>query len=176
MPVIETGWPSGLMGRGVTSNDTPGQRKVVSYVTSAGVDTNEPQFWVRVYNGTGGTLTKYACYMINWTGVASTGNPQIIACTTSTPTREIVVATEAALTTAWTWVIHAGVCDALVDGTTDVAVSDFLKLTSGTSATAFIKDGTSYTTSSHAIAMAASTLDSANQTKIYLIGGNHLVA
>ena len=66
--------------------------------------------------------------------------------------------------------------DALVEGTTDVAAGDFLKIAQATSTTGYLKDGTSKTTSSHAIAHAAQTANSNVAAKVYLIGEPALVA
>jgi hypothetical protein len=157
------------------ASDTPGITRIRHVLDSSGNRTGKWGKEMRVYNATGIVTVLNAIYMVNYTGVPST-NPQFIACATSTPTRELVVAKEVIPVASFGWVCIAGWTNALVDGTTDVAISDFLKLTSGTSATAFIKDGTTITTSSHAIAGAASTLDSANTTLIYLMGDRALVA
>jgi hypothetical protein len=162
-------------GRDTDANDTPLAKRVAHYIDSTGARTGKVGIEVRLYNATGGALTKNAVYMLNYSGNPAT-SPQVIACATSTPTRFLVVAKEAVATASWGWFCVAGWTDALVDGTTDVAVGDFLKLTSGTSATAFIKDGTTITTSSHAIAGAASTADSANTTLIELFGEKAIVA
>ncbi len=157
------------------SGDTSLAYREVHYIDSSGNRTGKVGHYARVYNATGGVLTLNAVYMINYSGNPAT-SPQVIACATSTPTRELVIAKEAIAIASWGWVCFAGWTDALVDGTTDVAVGDFLKLTSGTSATAFIKDGTTITAASHAIAGAASTADSANTTLIELLGDRATVA
>jgi hypothetical protein len=175
MGLIERSVLQTSIARDTDANDTPGATRVAHYLDSTGARTGKWAREMRLYNATGGALTKNAVYMLNYTGVPST-SPQVIACATSTPTRQLVVAKEAVAIASWGWFAVAGWTDALVDGTTDVAISDFLKLTSGTSATAFIKDGTTITTSSHAIAGAASTADSANTTLIELLGDRALVA
>lgn len=157
------------------ANDTSLAFREQHYIDSSGNRTGKVAMWTRLYNNTGGVLTLNAVYMLNYSGNPAT-SPQVIAAATSTPTRMLVIAKEAVAIASWGWFAYAGWTDALVDGTTDVAIGDFLKLTSGTSATAFIKDGTTITAASHAIAGAASTLDSANTTLIELLGEKATVA
>jgi hypothetical protein len=157
------------------ANDTPLAYELRHYMASDGTQTGKVGQFVRLYNATGAPTVAKAVYMTNYSGNPAT-SPQVIACATSTPTRELVVAAEVVATASWGWFCFAGWCDALVDGTTDVATGDFLKLTSGTSTTAFIKDGTTITAASHAIAGAASTADSANSTLIELFGDRATVA
>ena len=68
----------------------------------------------------------------------------------------------------------AGVCDALVEGTTDVAAGDFLEVLN--TEVSFKKDGTSRTANSAAVALAAQAADSAVLTSVLLIGEAHVIA
>lgn len=155
--------------------DTPLAKRVVEYVDSNGGKTGKLGFQARVYNPGGGALVKGQPYMIAYTGSPAT-SPGVIAPATSTPARQVVVAAEAIPAASWGWVYYAGWCDALVNGTTDVAVGDYLKITSGTSTTSFIKDGATYSVNSLACAGAASTADSDNTTLIELLGEKGIVA
>jgi hypothetical protein len=151
------------------ANDSPGR---VRWVHDAnGCHTK----LVRLYNGTGSALTQYAVYMLNYDGDEET-NPKVIACATSTPIRWLVVAQEATAAASWGWFACFGYTECLVEGTTDVAKDDFLKLTSGTSATAFIKDGTTITAASFAIATEAQADNSAVATRVFLLGDKATVA
>lgn len=164
--------------RSVDSQTTPYQpvkTRWVEYLNpTTGVQEGH-QLQVFLYNATGGALTQYATYMVDYDGDEET-NPKVIAAATATPPRDIVVAQEATATASWGWFACVGYTQCGVEGTTDVAKDDYLKLTSGTSAVAFIKDGSSYTTSSHAIATEAQTTNSVVNIKVYLLGGEHLVA
>lgn len=66
------------------------------------------------------------------------------------------------------WFCIHGWVDALVEGTTDVTAGDFLKLVAGTTTIAFIKDGTSRTSDSGAVAMAGQTANSEVSTRVLL--------
>lgn len=151
------------------ANDTPLAYEERHYLDSSGNRTGKVGHLVRLYNATGGVLVLNAVYMVNYSGNPAT-SPQVIAAAASTPTRELVVAKEAVAIASWGWFCFSGWTDALVEGTTDVAIGDFLKFASATSTTAFIKDGTTITASSHAIAGAAQTANSEVATLIELLG------
>lgn len=158
-----------IQGRSTACDDSPGATKLGSYVTSAGVETKEPQALVRLINNSGGALVKNQVVLVEYTGLGTT-NPGVITVAAKTPNYFAVVATEAVAASAFSWFVFQGYVDALVEGTTDVAVGDFLKLVAGTSSTGFIKDGTAKTTKSFAIAHAAQATDSAVAAKVYLFG------
>jgi hypothetical protein len=69
----------------------------------------------------------------------------------------------------------AGQFEAYVDGTTDVAAGDFLKLAPGSSAVNLVYEGTTETNSSLAVACEARTTNSAARITVNLIGGKHIV-
>jgi hypothetical protein len=166
MPFSAVGAP--FQARDTIGSNTPGKMSYSEYVSSAGVNTGEPQYRKRVFNNTGGALVTGAVYMVAY-GAAGK-NPQIIACAAVTANCYVCVATEAAADQTWTDVVMEGVVDAMVEGTTDVAAADFLKIVAATDADAFIKDGTTKTTDSFAIALAAQAANSAVLTKVWLTG------
>jgi len=128
---------------------------------------------LRVYNGTGGALTQYAMYTLSFDGDEET-NPKLIANVSGASTGLYyayrVVATEAAAAAAYTDVVVWGWYTCLVEGTTDVAKDDFLKIDTSVSTTAPIKDGTTKTTGSVAIAAEAQATNSAVAARVFLLG------
>ena len=128
---------------------------------------------VRAYNGTGSAATANACYVLRYDGDEET-NPSIVAASTSvtgtTAINYVVVATDAIAAASFGWYAIHGVYDVLVEGTTDVAKDDYLELVQSTSATALVKDGTSLTINSVAIACAAQAANSAVATRCFLFG------
>ncbi len=95
-------------------------------------------------------------------------NPKAVACATNAVAGTIVVATEDQGSTAgFQWCVTKGYCEALVDGTTDVAKDDFLEVLNG--ADGAIKDATTQSTKSFAIACEAQT-DSDTLTDVYVLG------
>lgn len=169
MAITDWGHPSGIIPRSNTALDSPGQIRLRSYVDSNGVETGDVCRQVRLYNATGGALVAGATYMVDFDGDEET-NPKVIACAAVTVDVQVVIAQEATATASWGWFTYAGYCDALVEGTTDVAKDDYLKIVAGTSATSFIKDGTARTSDSGAIATAAQTANSSVLTKVFLLG------
>lgn len=149
----------------------PGAERIVKYVDSSG-NVSGYQKQVLLYNATGGACVAGAVYMVNYDGDEET-NPSVIAEVAGTANREMVVATAATASTAWGWFVYAGYVDAMVEGTTDVAKDDYLKIVEATDADAFIKDGTTLTADSFAIACAAQAANSAVLTKVFLLGGEH---
>lgn len=169
MAIVDYGHPSGLLGRSTLANDTPGQIRLQSYVDPTTGDTNEPQRVVRLYNNlaAAASTVKGAVYMVVYDGDEES-NPQIIAPAAVTANCNVVVALGVNLTATWGWYAFAGYVDALVEGTTDVAKDDFLKVTAPNAQ--FVKDGATKTTDSFAISTAAQAADSAVLTKVWLIG------
>lgn len=101
-------------------------------------------------------------------------NPKAVAAATSTFKVRTVVATEdQGATAGFQWCVIAGECEALVNGTTDVAKDEFLEVINA--ATAFTGEGTSRLATSGAIAREAQTNPTA-LTDIYLLGEGHTIA
>jgi hypothetical protein len=142
-----------------------------------------PRLEMRVYNGTGGTLTKNNWYEITFDGDEET-NPKLVAIASGATSgvatgavKYVGVATEAAVTTAFTWVVVFGYYSPFVEGTTNVAKDDYLKFDTSVSLVAPIKDAAARTTSSVAIACEAQTADNATTAaKCFLLGEKVLIA
>lgn len=142
-----------------------------------------PRLELRVYNGTGGTLTKNAWYEIAFDGDEET-NPKLVAiasgATSGTATGQVkyvAVATEAAVTTAWTWVVVFGYYSPFVEGATDVAKDDYLKFDTSVSVVCPIKDAAARTTASVAIACEAqTTAGNSTAAKVFILGEKVLIA
>lgn len=101
--------------------------------------------------------------------------PKAVAAATSSVYQHVVVATEdQGATAGFQWCVIEGECQALVDGTTDVAKDDFLEVLN--TADGFTKDATTRSTNSAAIARAAQATDSDVLTYVYLTGERVLVA
>ena len=147
--------------------------RVVTYLNPTTFAEEGSQLQVFLY--TASLLVANRVYQFDYDGDEETAF-QAITCATATPPRDLVVSTAASAAGTWDWFVVCGPCQCGVEGTTDVAKDDYLKLTSGTSALAFIKDGTGYTTSSHAIATEAQAANSVVAIKVILLGGEHLVA
>lgn len=114
------------------------------------------------------TATKGQLYTLTYDGDEAT-NPTGSANATSTVYQYLVVATKTSTTAGFQWAQYKGDCDfALVDGTTDVAKDDFLEVINA--GTAMIKDATSRSALSVAIAREAQTANAATATLVYLIG------
>lgn len=169
MSLADFGYHSGVIPRCSVAADAPGSVRTVSYVDSNGAETGDVCKQIRLYNATGGALTANATYMVDFDGDEET-NPKVIACAAVTVDVHVVVAAAATAAASWGWFTYAGYCDALVEGTTDVAKDDYLKIVAATSATSFIKDGTSRTADSGAIACAAQAANSSVATKVFLFG------
>lgn len=169
MPGISVHW--GIEPRStISSTTTFGAKRIVEYADSNGVGTGEYREEVFLYNNTGGATVVGQCGLLEYTGLGTT-NPQIVALAAKTAIYyHLVVAMEAVAAAGGVWCAVQGPADILVEGTTDVAVGDFLKAVAGTSTTALIKDGTTKTEDSYAIAHAAQAANSAVLTKCYLIG------
>ena len=167
MPGLPITLPHGVQPRTTLTDTNPGAGLFNEYIDSNGVQTHEPQYWIKVYNGTSGALTKGGVYMVVYDGDEET-NPKLAAPATVAADAQVVVATAASADATWCWVVVSGYVDALVEGTTDVAKDDFLKATNAQ--IYFVKDATTKSTDSAAIACAAQAANSAVLTKVYLIG------
>jgi hypothetical protein len=160
--------PQGLMGRSTVHNDTPGQIRYQSYITSAGVETNEPQVLVRLYNSlaAAASTVKGGAYQVIYTGAGL--NPGILLPAAVTANVNIVIAPAIYLTATWGWYVWAGYVDALVEGATDVAIGDFLKVTAPNAY--LITDGATRTTDSFAVACEAQASATPTLAKVFLFG------
>lgn len=101
-------------------------------------------------------------------------NPKVLVPATSSVYQYIVFPTVLSTTAGFQWCQFRGDAYVLVDGTTDVAKDDFLEVLN--TGTALVKDGTSRTTNSVAIAQEARTANSAGLTYVYLLGDRVIVA
>jgi hypothetical protein len=88
--------------------------------------------------------------------------------------QEVGVILETHTVAGYAWVQVAGVCEALVDGTTDVAKDDYLEVLNG--AVNAVKDGTARSVNSVAIAREAQATDEGTLTDVELLGGRVIVA
>ncbi len=157
------------------ANDNPLDFRMVQYTDSSGNQSGKFNTQVKLYNP-GSAIVKGTVLMVNYTGVPST-SPQVIVTATNTPTREIVVAPAAIATLTWDWFVIGGWCDALIEGTTDVAIGDYLKIVQATSANGFIKDSsTVYSTGTIAVAGVVQTSNAEVLGLVELLGGRAAVA
>lgn len=137
-------------------------------------------YWaIRAYNADGAALAVGKVYELQVSGTDGT-DPQVkkFVDGTSLVYRLGVVAVNATPSATWDWFAFKGVVPfALVDGTTDVAVGDCLKIDTNSAGgvSVMVQDTgngwTSATNQTIAIAMATSTANSANTTKVHLLGG-----
>lgn len=164
--------------RDLFSEDSPFAVRMVTEAVSG-----LPRLDMRVYNGTGGTLTVNNWYEITFDGDEET-NPKIVAIASGAASgvangvvKYVCVATEAAASATWTWVTFWGYCSPFVEGATDVAKDDYLKFLTSTSVVAPVKDGTPRTVDSVAIACEAQTTAGNTTTaKVFLLGDRVQIA
>jgi hypothetical protein len=170
MAISDWAYPSGIMPRSLLASDSPGAVKLVSFVSSAGVETGDVGKAVRLFNDRGSACVQGGVYMVGFDATVAQ-NPKVETCVAETSvSRQVVVAMDATADQAWGWFFYAGYCNALVDGdATDVAAGDYLKITAGTNADAFIGNTTSRTVDSFAIAMEANTSTEALK-KVFMLG------
>jgi hypothetical protein len=149
--------------------------EVVGHVATEGYDGT----WrkeIKVFNDTGGALVVGDCYHLTVAGGLEAETPKVIAWTDAGNDnfRDLVVATEAIADQAYGWVCFAGTVDAHVEGTTDVAVGDFLMLDTNSAAgvTALITSGGAVETNSTvAVAQEAqATAGVATKAQVFLLG------
>lgn len=101
-------------------------------------------------------------------------NPRLADAATATFKQTVCVVLEAITAAGFVKVQTRGYCQALVDGTTDVAKDDFLEVING--AVSATKDGSSRSTVSLGIACEARSTDSAGLIKIFLLGEGNTIA
>lgn len=143
--------------------DAPG---AIRYEADASGNVGAQQ---RLFYPTGSALAVGQTMKVAYTGGVS-GCPNVLTPVSGTAAiDQIVVAVNATVSGTWDWFWIWGYCTALVNGTTDVAVDDYLLMKIGTSANGFTKDS-ALTVNTLACAKAASTANSDNSTLIYLMG------
>lgn len=124
---------------------------------------------VQLYNATGGVLSAGGFYLVNYGGTTATApNPRVTAPATQAAARLYVVSATALADVSWGWFTYLGYCDALVEGTTDVTAADFLKLVNAQ--VYCVKDATTRSTATVAIALAAQAANSAVSSRVFLLG------
>lgn len=125
---------------------------------------------VKVYNASGGALTKNGVYRMTTGGAsATTPNPQVAAPGTSLNRHhQWVVAQEAIANNSWGWATVRGYTDILVEGTVDVAADDPLRPVEGQ--IYLVKDASGEGIAAVADALAAQTANSAVATACFLPG------
>ena len=168
--------------RGTASADSAGAVRVVEYTDPiTGLPTGDLRREMRMFNNTGAATVIGDVYQATFSGDAAK-NPTVIVCATATPTKNVAVAVEVIADQAFGWFAICGWVNASLEATGNITALHFLKLTSGTSALAFIEDGAAETTSSHAIAVLAITTDGVNRpsvtvpNKVFLLGHRAIIA
>lgn len=101
-------------------------------------------------------------------------NPTAAAPTNLAGYQIIAVATLTTTAAGWQWYQTKGDCEALVEGTTDVAKDDFLEVL--TTETSFKKDSTTRSVNSVCIAREAQASNSSVLTDVYMTGERVIVA
>jgi hypothetical protein len=112
--------------------------------------------------------------MIAYDGDEETNPKAVAVATTAFPVRLAVATEDQGSTAGFQWCVTEGECQALVDGTTDVAKDDFLEVINADDS--FTKDGTARTTVSGAIARVAVTANANTLADVYVIGEQHTIA
>ena len=154
-------------------NDAPGYCRK-KWFTPSGYTNQVWQDQVRAINKTGGTLVVGGLYILSESNTAGEEWQIVTAAALASVPRTICVATTATLNNAFGDVVIRGHASALVEGTTDVAAADRLKLAPGTFADAFIKDSAE-TVSSAGKSCAAQTDNSKVLTLVILHGKDVVV-
>jgi hypothetical protein len=159
--------------RDTLSTDRPNQIRIER--DSNGLARKE----IRLYNAYASTIPVGHPCLVRYDGDEET-NPFVVsgASASGTAILEIFCTPQVAVpASSWGWFTIEGYCQALVEGTTDVAKDDFLKLVIATTS-GVIKDTATQpgTANSVGIARAAQTANSAVLTDVYLIGERHATA
>lgn len=133
----------------------------------------EGKTYISAHNGTGAALVPGKVYVLTYGSVekreVAVGNPA-----TSTFAVMTGVAVAATPNGEIGWIQVGGICEAYVEGTTDVAAGDFLEVLNGEND--FKKDGTARSTVSAAVAVDAQATDSAVLVTVNLINEQHTIA
>lgn len=120
-----------------------------------------------------GVYAKGSVLVINYDGDEAT-NPKASTAATLAVYQKICVLKAATTAAGFQWVQTRGKCEALVEGTTNVAKDDFLEILNGE--TSFKKDATTRSTNSVAIACEAQESNSAVLADVFLLGERVIVA
>lgn len=165
--------PSNLLAGGIA----PAYRRRVAYLNSTTGVIEGDREEIFLYNGRGSATVAGGVYRMLRDGDEET-DPRVATCTTQSVAQRYVVSAKIVADAAWGWFTLEGYVDALVEGTTDVAVDDTLKVVSGTAANAFVQDTAAAvpTAASLAIACAAQTANSSVLTKVRLLDSTATVA
>lgn len=155
----------------VTSLKSLGQVEFIAPNDDTGLWYNR----LLAYNATGGALVAGSCYVLSYDGDEEQNPKVIVAAAVATSQRHLCVATAATADATIDWVVVEGYYSVNVDGTTDIAKDDFLKLAPATDADALIKDGALETISSVAIAREAFTTDANARKLVYIIGARKVI-
>ncbi len=126
--------------------------------------------YVSLYNGTGGALVLGDIFIVEADETAGQ-ELQAVAVVTTTFDIMTAVASGTVADGAIAWFQTGGFAEASVEGTTDVAAGDFLKVSNGEDD--FKKDATSRSTVSAAIAIDAQAANEAVVVTVYLINEQH---
>jgi hypothetical protein len=149
-------------------NDSPGY-VCLKWFTPTGKTTQVWQHCVRAINKTGGATVVGRTYILVESGTDGEAWTAVTPAALASVPRSVAVANEVIANGAFGYFTIRGHVMALVNGTTDVAADDRLKLAPGTSAVAFIKDSAE-TVSSVGKACAAQAADSDVLTLVLLHG------
>ena len=123
-----------------------------------------------LYNGSGGEIAKGQVCLVDFAkDDLKEAKATPLSAAIAFPVL-LAVATEVVADTKYGVFQTFGEVDALVEGTTDVAAGNFLKVDVSVSTTGFIKDGTSRSAASGAIAKAAQADNSEVLTSVFLLG------
>lgn len=166
--------PSGILPRTTGASDALGQKKFGSYISSAGVETGEPQTLTRLYNDSGGATIDGGVYAVAYSGDESKWL-RVIDVAAVAYDQEYAVSIGVIGDGEAGWFCTAGFCDALVDGdSVNVADGDYLRMVAATNADAFVAEATAttFTTDTIAVACGANTGTEA-KVKVLLLGGPH---
>lgn len=126
----------------------------------------------KFYNVSGGATVVGRPYRRTNTG-ADLNNPQISALAALAAVyQDVVVALEAVANNAWCWCAVYGDVDCGVEGTTDVAAGDFLRVVAATSTTGLVVEAaaTTKTVNTLATAKAAQAANSVVNVRVHLHG------
>jgi hypothetical protein len=125
----------------------------------------------RLYNGRGSATVAGGVYIQQHDGDEET-SPRVITCAAQAADVEVVVSIGIVADASWGWFVYKGYVDALVEGTTDVAKDDTLKVVTASSPAAFIQDTAALvvTPDSVAVACAAQTSATPTLTKVQMFG------
>lgn len=154
-------WPSNVGGQIMTkpagATNVPGQSRLVEYIDRVtGLPTGEMRVERYLYNNVGIACVAGDVYMLTFSTVLGQ-SPQVVIPAATTPLRNLVVAVEAVAIGAYGWFATAGPVECTLEGTADIAPTNFLKYTTATSLTGggtisgFMLDGAAETAASHAI-------------------------